>query len=74
MWCAIGPKTRWTSTAYKDDVKRLEEAGATQVFAAEAAVASVIVDRVIGDLKRTSDPQSERFPVGDEGHQHRGTE
>ena len=61
-------------TTYEDDVKRLEEAGATQVFAAEAAVASVIVDRVIGDLKSTSDPQPERFPAGDEGHQHRGTE
>ena len=43
-------------TTYEDDVKRLEEAGATQVFAAEAAAASVIVDRVIGDLKSTSDP------------------
>jgi CPA2 family monovalent cation:H+ antiporter-2 len=35
-------------TAYNDDVKRLEEAGATQVFAAEVAVASVITDCVIG--------------------------
>lgn len=37
-------------TTYKDDVKRLEAAGATKVFAAETAVASVIIDRVIRDL------------------------
>ena len=42
-------------TAYEVDVKRLEEAGATHVFAAEVAVASVITDRVIGDLGNTSD-------------------
>ncbi len=34
-------------TAYDADVKRLEEAGATHVFAAEVAVAAVITDRVL---------------------------
>ena len=61
-------------TAYKDDVKRLEEAGASDVFAAEVAVASVITDRVIGDLRSTSDLQSERSPAGADGHQNRGEE
>ena len=60
-------------TAYEDDVKRLEEAGATQVFAAEVAVASVITDRVIGDLANIPDLQSERSPAGPDGHQDRGT-
>jgi len=55
-------------TAYNDDVKRLEEAGATQVFAAEVAVASVITDSVIGGLGRILDLQSGRSPAGiDEG-------
>jgi CPA2 family monovalent cation:H+ antiporter-2 len=61
-------------TTYEDDVKRLEKAGATQVFAAETAVASVIVDRVIGDLTGTSGTQSELFPAGHEGHEDRGAE
>lgn len=61
-------------TAYKDDVKRLEEAGATHVFAAEVAVASVITDRVIGDLERTSDQRSERSRTGADGRPVRGAE
>jgi CPA2 family monovalent cation:H+ antiporter-2 len=37
-------------TAYDADVKRLEEAGATHVVAAEAAAADAIIDRVLGNI------------------------
>ncbi len=61
-------------TAYEADVKRLGEAGATHVFAAEVAVASAINDRVVGDLGSTSDLHSERPPAGADGHQNQGEE
>ncbi len=41
-------------TRYQADAEHIKEAGATQVFSAEAAVASVIVDRVMLDLQAGS--------------------
>jgi CPA2 family monovalent cation:H+ antiporter-2 len=40
---------------YDADVKRLKDAGATHVFAAEIAVATVITDRVLRSLDNTSE-------------------
>ena len=44
-------------TAYKADVKRLEEAGATHVLAAEVAVAGAITERVIRNVDRRPDAE-----------------
>ena len=52
--------------------KRLEEAGATHVFAAE--VASVATDRVIRDLESICELQSEGSPAIADGHRIRGAE
>jgi len=44
-------------TSYDADVKRLEEAGATHVVAAEAAAADTIIDRVLRNLGGTPENQ-----------------
>ena len=54
--------------------KRLEEAGASYVFAAEVAVASVVTDRVIRDLESICELQSERSPAIADGHRVRSAE
>ncbi|MFH1841735.1 MAG: NAD(P)-binding protein, partial [bacterium] len=45
-------------TAYDADVKRLEEAGATRVVAAEAAAADAIIDLVLGNIGDSPEEQS----------------
>ena len=47
----VAPKVRITvRTAYETDVKRLREAGATYVIAAESAAAGVITTQVLSML------------------------
>lgn len=45
-------------TAYDADVKRLKEAGATHVVAAEAAAADAIIDRVLRNIDDSPEDQS----------------
>ncbi len=45
-------------TAYDADVKRLEEAGATHVVAAEASAADAIIDRVLRNIDDSPEDQS----------------
>jgi len=45
-------------TTYDADVKRLEEAGATHVVAAEASAADAIIDRVLRNIDHSPEDQS----------------
>ena len=71
----VAPKLRITvRTAYDADVKRLEEAGATHVFSAEVAVATVITDHVLTNLDNISDLQSEQSAARPDGNRIPGSE
>jgi CPA2 family monovalent cation:H+ antiporter-2 len=71
----VAPDVRITvRTAYEADAKRLEEAGATYVIAAETAAASVITDQVLRVLDRGPGEQSERSRADADGNGNQGTE
>ncbi len=61
-------------TTYEADVKRLEEAGATYVIAAETAAADVITDRVLSMLDGSLEEPAERSRVRVDGDGNQGTE
>ena len=61
-------------TTYEADVTRLKEAGATHVFAAEVAVATVITDRVLRNHDNLSKPQTGRSAASADDNGIRGTE
>jgi CPA2 family monovalent cation:H+ antiporter-2 len=61
-------------TAYKADVERLEEAGATHVFAAEVTVAGAITDRVIRSVDSGPDAEPKPSDACADGVANQGTE
>lgn len=59
-------------TTHEADVTRLEEAGATHVFAAEVAVATVLTGRVLSNLDGISEQPSEASATNSDGERPRG--